>query len=53
MLSKNNAPTLGDMRPKSREYMFMKPKKNLYSADRNLQGGHRHPKNHGANRETI
>ena len=38
-LSKDNAPTPEEMRQKSREDMLMKPKKNSYSVNRNMQGG--------------
>ena len=38
-LSKDSAPTLEEMRQKSREYMLMKPKKYSYSDNRNMQGG--------------
>ena len=38
-LSKDNAPTPEEMRQKSREYMFMKPKKYSFSESRNMQGG--------------
>ena len=33
----NNAPTPEEMRPKSRKYMLMKPKKYSYSENRNMQ----------------
>ena len=38
-LSKDNAPTLQELRQKSREYMLRKPKKYPYSEKRNMQGG--------------
>ena len=38
-LSKDNAPTPGEMRQKSREYVLMKPKKNSFLDNRKLQGG--------------
>ena len=38
-MSKDFAPTPEEMRPKSREYMLMKPKKYSYSDNRNMQEG--------------
>ena len=38
-LSKDNAPTLEEMRQKSREYMLMKSKKYSYPENRNMQEG--------------
>ena len=50
-LSKDSAPTLEEMRQKSREYMLMKPKKYSYSDNRNMQGGVNHRGRHGTNLE--
>ena len=50
-LSKDSAPTPEEMRQKSREYMLMKPKKYLYSDNRNTQGGINHKGRHGTSPE--
>ena len=52
-LSKDSAPTLEEMRQKSREYMLMKLKKNSYSDNRNMQGGVNHRGRHGISLEMI
>ena len=50
-LPKDNAPTLEEMRQKSREYMLMEPKKYSYSDNRNMQGGVIHKGRHGISQE--
>ena len=52
-LSKDNASTPEEMRQKSREYMVIKPKKNSYSENRNMQGGVNHRGCHGTSPEMI